>query len=182
MGIPAGKKGGNAFLGLAASTLLISGGISFLGGVLIFWLLSFLMHIPDPVEYIGVGAMTVAGLLQGGPLFIKYLKLHNSDWSPIGKKVFLRIKTSKDSGLEGLAAEGVYVNSIGTEVGEIRLTAPLDIGGAGVQTLFFTARKLKDYSENIAKGTIEVFLFTAAENRSQEDALAVAEIRAEKKK
>ncbi|MDD2805587.1 MAG: hypothetical protein PHV33_08535 [Elusimicrobiales bacterium] len=154
--------------------------MTFLAGVLLFWLLSFFMRIPDAVEYIGVCAITAAGLLQGWPLFIKYLKLHNSDWSPVGKKVFLRIKASKYPALTGRSVEGIYSNSIGTEVGEIKLNASLDIGDDSVQTLFFTARRLKDYSENIAEGTIEIFLFTAAEDQSQENSIAVAEVRIEK--
>lgn len=165
---------------MAVSSLLISGGMTFLAGVLIFWLLSFFMRIPAAVAYIGVFAMTAAGLLQGWPLFIKYLKLHDSGWSPVGKKVFLRIKAAKYPGLTGRETEGVYVNSIGTEVGEIKLNAPLEIGGGSVQTLFFTARRLKDYSENIAEGTIEIFIFTAAEDQSQENSIAIAEMRIEK--
>jgi hypothetical protein len=180
MGIITEKKSRNVFLRLAVSSLLISGGIAVVGGVLAFWFLSFLTHFPDRVKYIGICAMTGAGLLSGGRYFIYYLRLYRSDWSPIGKKVILQIKESKYPTLVGQSVEGTYINSIGKEVGEINLNAPLTIMGGSVRTLFFTTRKLKSYSENLSKGVIDISLSTVPESQSQDSSIAVADMHIEK--
>jgi len=180
MEIPEIKNGRKAFLRLAVHLLLINVGIAFLAGVIAFWFLSFFAHIPAMVRYIGIGALTFAGLLQGVPLSLRYLKLYRSDWTPTGKKVVLQIKEAKFQGIVGGLIEGVFIGSINRDVGEIRLLSPLLIDGASLQTVFFSPRKLKSYSESLAKGVMEITLFPTAENISQESAMAVADLRIEK--